>query len=239
MIRMLLVPVLSLALVINSYAQTLYISTGFTPPVSDFFRLVLEELDHRLPDIDIQFQVLPAERSLLLVDKGTNDGECCRIPQFVLKTHPNLVPVRESFYSVRFNVFARADSAHIERFEDLRPFSVGTVKGWKAAVNNLQRIEPSELHIVTHPSQLFRMLNDRRIDYAVMGYMSGMHSIRQLGFDQLQVQQPPLVEKPLYLLLADKHRALIPLISDTIKAMLDDGSIQRIHERIMRTPRTS
>lgn len=60
-----------------------HITTGFTPPVSNFFSTVFKEIEQRLPNISISTEVLPAERSLVLSNQAVTDGECCRIPEVV------------------------------------------------------------------------------------------------------------------------------------------------------------
>jgi len=213
-------------------AQHLHFTTGFTPPVSDYFRLVLEEADKRLPDISISFEVLPAERSLKLVEAGINDGECCRIPKIIYKTYNNMVTVPVSFHSVRFSAFSKHRDIPIKHFEDLKPYSVGTVKGWRAAVNNIQRVAPVEAHIVTKPEQLFRMLQQDRIDFGVMGYMSGLKTISDLHLHDIYVIEPPLIEEKLFLLLAAKHRALVPVFTRVFNDMIKDGTTERLFKEI-------
>jgi len=85
----------------------LHITTGFTPPVSGFYRKVFAEMDRRLPDVSISFEALPAERSLILANQGINDGECCRVPATLKDEYKNLIPVDISFSSIRFSTFTK------------------------------------------------------------------------------------------------------------------------------------
>lgn len=232
MIRLLILLNLLLAFQSTGAAQRIHISSGFTPPVSDYLQAVLMEMDRRLPDIEISFETLPAERSIQLVANGTNAGECCRIPAVILSRHPDLKVVPVSFFSARFNVFSKYPAPPIERFEDLKPFSVGTVKGWKVAVDNLHRIDPQELYIVTQPEQMFLMLEQDRIDYGVMGYMSGLKAVKDLGLNDIYALQPPLVEKQMFILLHPQYAELVPLFTQTLQQMMDDGSIKKIRETI-------
>jgi len=68
----------------SAFAKELHFSTGFTPPISDFYKRVFKEADKRLDGVTISFEVLPAERLLQLVNSGVNDGECCCIPAMSL-----------------------------------------------------------------------------------------------------------------------------------------------------------
>lgn len=223
----------SLAYNVCSADTRLHITTGFTSPVSDFYNSVLAEADKRLSDISISFEVLPAERSLALADQGINDADCCRIPAVVTKEYNNLMPVDTSFYSARFSAFSKDRNTPITRFEDLRPYSVGTVAGWKIAVNKVKAINPAEIHIVTTPEQLFHMLDQDRLDYGVVGYLSGLESLSKLGITTVYAIKPPLVEKQLYLMLNKKHKDLIPVFNNVIAEMEKDGTIDRLYSDLI------
>lgn len=213
----------------------LHISTGFTPPVSDFFNSVLAEADVRLTDISISFEVLPAERSLVLVNQGINDGECCRIPAVLMAQYHNLIAIDESFFSARFSAFAKKHKNPVTSFKDLKPFSVGTVEGWKIAVQKIKETDPVEVHIVTTPEQLMQMLAQDRLDYGVVGYLSGLKSISMLNIDSIKAIDPPLVEKPLFLILNKKHQALIPKFNTVLKEMQKDGTISKLYSELIKT----
>ncbi len=211
-------------------AEHLYISTGFTPPVSDYYRKVLVEIDNRLEDISISFEELPAERSLALSNNGINDGDCCRIPPVVMKSYKNLIQVPGSFFTTRFSAFSKDKKLAISNFEDLKPYSIAVPKGWKLIVNRITSVNPRELYVVTTPEQLFRMLDEDRVEVGVVGYLSGLHLIRKLELQSVSAIEPPLVEKELYLMLHKKHQNLIPIFSHVINEMKNDGTIDRIYK---------
>lgn len=211
----------------------LHITTGFTPPVSDFYNSVLTEADKRLTDITISFEVLPAERSLVLVNQGINDAECCRIPAVLTEEYKNLIAVNESFFSARFSAFSKDKNTIISRFEDLKPYTVGTVAGWKIAVNKVKMVDPAEIHIVTTPEQLLQMLDHDRLDYGIVGYLSGLESISKLGITTVHAIKPPLIEKKLYLMLHKKHVDLIPVFNNVITEMENDGTIDRLYSDLI------
>ena len=212
----------------------LHITTGFTPPVSDFYNMVLKEADKRLPDISISFEVLPAERSLILLNQGVNDGECCRIPSVVANEYKNLVAIDVSFFSARFSAFSKNIKTSVNSFEDLKPFSVGTVAGWKIAVIKLEETRPAEVHILTTPEQLFQMLDQDRLDYGVVGYLSGLESISRFKLSTIHAIEPPLIEKPLYLMLHNKHKNLTPVFNQVLNEMQNDGTISRLYNELIK-----
>lgn len=211
----------------------LHITTGFTPPVSSFYDSVLKEADKRLADISISFETLPAERSLIMVNQGFNDGDCCRIPSVLTAEYKNLTAIDESFFSARFSAFGKSQSIEINKFEDLKPFAVGTVVGWKIAVIKVKEISPASVHIVTTPEQLFRMLERDRLDYGVVGYLSGLETLTRLNIKNIHAIQPPLIEKQLYLVLHNKHKDLIPVFNQVLKDMKNDGTINKLYSELI------
>ncbi|MDH5600161.1 MAG: transporter substrate-binding domain-containing protein [Gammaproteobacteria bacterium] len=213
----------------------LHITTGFTPPVSDFYRNILKEVDKRMPELSISFEVLPAERSLILSNQGVNDGECCRIPLIITRQYKNLIPVNHSFFSARFSAFAKKNRKPIEKFSELKPYSVGSVEGWKIAVNKVKEVEPAETHIVTTPEQMFQMLDKDRIDYGIVGYLSGLKSISNLKIKGIRAIDPPLIEKPLYIMLHIKHKNLIPEFNKVILNMKNDGTINLLYNQLLKS----
>lgn len=207
----------------------LHITTGFTPPLSDFYYQVLSEAARRMGDVSVNFEVLPAERSVDLVSKGVNDGECCRIPAVINKVYDNVSFCSESFVSVRFNAFAKDADLPIKSFADLKPYSVGTVRGWKIAVIKVHEVEPAIEMVVTSPEQLFEMLDGGRVDVGVMAYASGLKAISDLGLNGIHALEPALLEVPLYLMLAAKHAALVPRFDEAVRKMKQDGTVERLY----------
>lgn len=218
------------------HAETkIHITTGFTPPVSDFFNSVLAEADNRLKDISISFEVLPAERSLKLANQGINDAECCRIPAVTTKQYKNLIPINKSFFAARFSAFAKKEQKDIKSFTDLKPYSVGTVEGWRIAVKKIKEVNPAEINIVTTPQQMFNMIDQGRIDYGVVGYLSGLKTINILKLSNIKPVEPPLIEKDLYLLIHKKHRAMIPQFDQVLSDMKSDGTVDKLYNELIKS----
>ncbi len=168
-----------LFLVVGVYAsgagaqERLVVNTGFTPPVSTFFHLVVDEAGRRL-DIPVDFQEMPAERSLVLVSAGVDDAECCRIPTVIQQDNPDLMSVPFSFFTARFSAFTRDKTITIKNWQDLQPYTVGVVTGWKILVQNVAKVQPKGYVVLDTPEAMFQMLEQGRIDIATLGYLSGL-----------------------------------------------------------------
>lgn len=212
---------------------TLYISTPFTHPVSDYYKLVLDEIDQKTPEIQIKFEHLSAERSLELVNRGINDADCCRVVEAVNKSYPDLIPVTESFYTARFVAFSKNANLNIKSFEDLKPYSTATVIGWKILINNLNRIEPKEKYLLSTAQQMMKMLDKDRIEVALLGYEIGLKIIEQENMKNIHVYlNPPLAEQPMFMVLHKKNKHLVAPISNAIKTLKDDGTIDRLYKSV-------
>ncbi|QCU90531.1 substrate-binding periplasmic protein [Thiomicrorhabdus sediminis] len=218
---------------------TLYISSGFTAPISDYYQRILQEIDRRMPHINIEFEVLTAERSIDLVNRGINDGECCRIPEVVTKSYQNLISVEESFFEATFAAFSKKPGLKINNFEDLKPYSVATVVGWKILVNNLNRVNPREKYILSSPEQLMKMLKKGRIEVALLGYESGIKALQDVGLPNAHAYlTPPLAVKKLSLILHKKNQAYSKPLAETIKAMKADGTVAKIYYQVFKVEPT-
>ncbi len=210
----------------------LVVNTGFTPPISTLFNRILEEALRRV-GLTLEFQAMPAERSLILVASGVDDAECCRIPEVVLKDYPDLVTVRESVFEVRFSAFTRNPAIEIAGWEDLVPYSVATVTGWKILVNNIERIQPRDHFILDTPEAMFQMLALDRIDIATFGYLSGLEVVRRLELDDVRVLKPPLATRALYLMLNKEHAHLAPAFERVLREMKQEGALRRIVDDVI------
>ncbi|MGB0468279.1 MAG: substrate-binding periplasmic protein [Pontibacterium sp.] len=235
MLRMLkkIVPVLCfVTLSLQAAERTLHVNTGFTPPVSAIYDQVLREAGEKI-GIDVRLQTVSAERSLQLVTDHIDDAECCRIKAIIEKAYPDLTPVEPSFFSVRFVAFTRTDAIKIRHWDDLKPYSAGTVTGWKIHVNNLKRVQPARAHILDSVQSLFKMLDNHRIDVALLGDYNGLYELSRQGITQYHMQSPPLAEVPLHLLLNKKNADLAKPLGQALKGMQDNGRVDQIIQQVM------
>lgn len=208
--------------------SSLSVNTGFTAPVSTVFEQVLSEVFRRL-SLDLKFQEVSAERSLILVSEGIDDAECCRIPDVVRRDYPNLITVPESVFEVRFSAFAKRRDIQIDDWNSLRPYSVGTVTGWKILVNNIAQVKPLESFVLDDASAMFRMLDMDRIEIATLGYLSGLKVIDELGLgERIQPIEPPLASRKLYMMIHPRHAGLVEDLARVIREVKRDGTLDAI-----------
>jgi len=223
----LLLIIFNIFIIRPSQAETLNINTGWTPPISTLLNEIMTATFERA-EIKMEFHLLPGERSISLVGKGVDDGDCCRVPKAIAKDYPDLLQVPEIVYLAKFSAFAKTPHPKIENFDSLKPFSVATVSGWKILVNNLKRIEPETLHIMDEPESMFKILQKDRLDIATYGYLSGLQTINDLGLTDISAISPPLAEVPLYLYMNKKNADHIPTLAQALKELKAEGVIDEI-----------
>lgn len=224
--------VVLMAVAIYVPARDLHVNTGFTPPVSTIYSRVLAEAGQTI-GVNIHVQPVSAERSLQLVAEGIDDAECCRVKPIIEREFPSLVPVKPSFYTARFVAFTRSPEIRITQWDDLKPYSVGTVTGWKIHVNNIRRIQPVESHILDSADAMFKMLDNQRIDVALLGDLNGLYELRRQGISRFHLHAPALAEVPLHLLLNEGNADLAEPLGDALQEMLDRGRVAQIIEQVM------
>lgn len=236
-LRILFLLVLVFAATPGTTAQPPFrVNTGFTPPVSTIFEQILQEVFSRLGR-QLDFQELSAERSLILVNEGVDDAECCRIPDVVQREYPDLVAVPESVFEARFSAFVSNSSIQVGKWDDLKPHAVGTVTGWKILVKNIDRIQPRESYVLEDAEAMFKMLDMGRLDVATLGYLSGLKVLNELRLkDVVYALEPPLATRKLYLMVNKRHAALVPRLKEIIAALKADGTVDRIVRRVSTAP---
>ncbi|MCO4757319.1 MAG: transporter substrate-binding domain-containing protein [Oceanospirillaceae bacterium] len=228
----LLFGVILMVVAVYTSARDLHVNTGFTPPVSTIYSRVLAEAGHAI-GVNIHVQPVSAERSLQLVAEGIDDAECCRVKPIIEREFPSLTPVQPSFYTARFVAFTRSPEVRITQWDDLKPYSVGTVTGWKIHVNNIRRIQPAESHILDSADAMFKMLDNQRIDVALLGDLNGLYELRRQGIAGFHLHAPALAEVPLHLLLNEGNADLAKPLGHALQGMLDSGRVAQIIQQVM------
>ena len=219
------------SLSVEAIEPPLVISTGFYAPESNLVEKVLQE-GFKRANMDLVFQVLPNQRSLLNANKGINDGEASRIGK-INNFYPNLVQVPVSTHSIDLVVLSK-EKIDIKDFSELKQYNVGVVRGMKIAEKLVQEAKPHSYIAATHNEELIKMLVNNRIDVIVSSQIGLSVSLNKLKKINLYMMERPLLSLPLYMHLHKKHKKLIPKFEKAFKSMLEDGTYQRMRDSFMR-----
>ena len=200
-----------------------------TPEQTGFMDRVTAEALRRI-GYQMQTVALPAERGLRNVNAGIDDGEMSRV-EGMEKLYPNLVQVPEKLMSWEFCVFTNSGIRYSGRWDDLRPYNVSFVNGWKI----LEEKVPRQANIFTmkYPTQLFSLLEKRRTDLVIYERWGGLQLARTNKYSDIHIVEPPLVIKDVYIYLNRKHSDLVPKLNRALAEMKHDGSYQKIYSETL------
>jgi polar amino acid transport system substrate-binding protein len=210
-------------------AKKLVLNTGYPPPITSpdktgFLDLLYGELFRRL-DIPFEIQFLPSERALLNANEGIDDGDVCRVPDLG-KMSANMVRTTEPIFHYRLVAFSRDRQFRVNGPDSLKPYDIGIAIGWKLLEWKLTQHKSRTM--VDSPEQLFRMLDQGRVEVVIIDQAVGMEQVRRLGLSGVKILSPPLFTGDWHLYLHRRHAALIPVIDRELRRMKKDGSFERI-----------
>ncbi len=207
---------------------TLTLSTNNTP----LDRKALEQLSQeslRRIGVDLKLVSLPSERSLTAANLGEVDGEGLRVGGLGGPDgpYPNLIQVPERFVRISFVAFAKNATISLDNgWDSLKPYRIAFINGWKMFEANAQGARV--VNKVDKPEQLFRMLDEGRVDLVLYTHADGLLLARNLGLTSVAPLSPALKEVDMYLYLHKKHQALVPKLTQAIRDLKADGSYNRI-----------
>lgn len=207
---------------------TLTLSTNNTP----LDRKALEQLSQeslRRIGVDLKLVSLPSERSLTAANLGEVDGEGLRVGGLGGPDgpYPNLVQVPERFVRISFVAFSKNATISLDNgWDSLKPYRIAFINGWKMFEANAQGARV--VNKVDKPEQLFRMLDEGRVDLVLYTHADGLLLARNLGLTSVAPLSPALKEVDMYLYLHKKHQALVPKLTQAIRDLKADGSYNRI-----------
>ena len=207
---------------------TLTFSTNNTPLDRKALELLSQECLRRV-GVDLKLVSLASERSLTAANQGEVDGEGLRVAGLGGPDgpYPNLIQVPERFVRISFVAFAKNATISLDNgWDGLKPYRIAFINGWKMLEANAQGARV--VNKVGNPEQLFRMLDEGRVDLVLYTYADGLLLARNLGLRSVAPLSPPLKEVDMYLYLHKKHRALVPKLSQALRELKADGSYNHI-----------
>jgi polar amino acid transport system substrate-binding protein len=145
--------------------------------------------------------------------------------------YPNLVRVPVRLIDFDFVIFTKKTIPPILDWDDLKPYSVAIIRGWKILEKNVQgtayltKVEDAEL--------LFRLLESDRADIVIYERLQGLYIIQKLGLSDIQVMEPALVSKPMFLYLHMNHRPLIPALGKALTQLIQVGTYEMIKTEVL------
>lgn len=167
---------------------------------------------------------LPAERALQNANNGIDDGEVSRVVG-INNIYTNLVQVEEKLVDHHFVAFTQSAKLKNVTWKNLKPYSVGYIRGYKIIEKNLPK--GTETSTANNAMQLFNMLDKGRVDIAIYRRWEGVTLAKQMGIKNINIIEPSLAETGIYIYLHKKHLKKVPLISSALKDIKTEGLFKR------------
>ncbi len=219
-----------------SAKRVITINSCYSPPLSSpsqdgYLDLVLQEAFGRL-GLSVRVAQLPAARALKDAAAGHADGDVGRVAKIAM-LYPTLKRVPTPILEQReFVAFARDPTIRLARWEDLAPYSVAYVGGWKifeAGARHAHTVTPVE-----STEALFRFLSMGRTDIALSAKLDGLAVLKRLGLCDVQVVCKPLAVETMYLYLHESRKDLVAPLDRTLQAMRREGVLDAIEAQSLR-----
>lgn len=209
----------------TTLAQTLTISTNNTPLDRKTLQVVSTEAFRRL-GVELKLVTLPSERSLVAANASDVDGEGLRIAG-LNEQYPNLVRVPERYTNISFVAFSKDATIALDKgWESLRAHRVAFIGGWKMFETNATVART--VHRVDKAEQMFRMLEEGRVDLVLYTRADGLALVRSLGLSSIAPLSPSLRDVDMFLYLNKRHESLVPRLTQTLREMKSDGTYNRL-----------
>ncbi|HWR02988.1 MAG TPA: transporter substrate-binding domain-containing protein [Humidesulfovibrio sp.] len=210
-------------------AAPLVLNTDGAPPHArpdgtGFEDRIVAEAFRRI-GVPVKLVMLPSERCLQNANLGIDDGNYVRVAGLE-KTYPNLIMVPEPVSEFVFTAFTRAPELKISSWADLRQRQVAIVNGWKIVERQLAGAP--RLKTARDEEALFALLDKGHAEVVVAGLHAGREIIRVRGYQGVRALSPPLAVEPMHLYLNARHAALVPKLSEALRAMRRDGTLPRL-----------
>lgn len=215
---------------VQAESERLVVSTNNTPMDRQALQALSDEAFRRIGH-QLELVSLPSARSLLAANLGEVDGEGLRVAGLASK-YPDLIQVPEPYIRISFTAFARDPDIHVKAgWPDLKPYRLAFITGWKMFEANTAGA--ARIYKLEQAEQMFRMLDEGRIDVALYTLNDGVALARGLGMTNIRPLTPSLKDVDMYLYLHKRHAALVPQLAAALRQMKTDGTQQRILESIV------
>ena len=210
-------------LVINTASQPPWSNSKHTGFQDELIKEIFRRIGH---DLIISFMQANA-RALVNVNTGIDDGNMLRV-KGMEKTFKNMRMVPEPVISFEFVGFTRNRLIEIENWDDLAPYNVAFIRGWKIVEKNVRNAR--SINMVKNAGQLFNLLKNDRVDIVIFEQIRGRYILEKEGFDDVRALSPPLVAPEFFLYFNKKHEQIIPSIAAALRQIKADGSYRKIFD---------
>lgn len=190
---------------------------------NDLAQLILESAYERL-GIPVQIKIAPAGRALEEVVQSRADGDVARIDGLELR-YPNLIKIPVVILQTEGHAFSLAPLGPLNSWKDLSKFRLAFRRGLQFAEVGTQGLKVER---TTTEEQAFRMLEMKRVDVVIAGYLDGWQTARILSLTKVQSIPLPMEKISLFHYLHEDRQDVVAGITGILKKMEAEGELQRM-----------
>ncbi|GEM_PF-5329151 len=179
---------------------------------------------YRRVGIEVEFRYQPKMRELADADHKVIDASGARALS-ILSPFKNLVPVPVPIVEVRYVALTRSGD-RIRQIDDLHEFKVGIIRGDMYGSKIMAEHEKQVYYVNSFKTGL-RMLNQGRIR-ALLTETGTLALYKGEGLGEGVRRSGTLFSEKMYHVVNKAHVDLIPRLSEAIRSMQSDGTMERI-----------
>ncbi|WED24616.1 transporter substrate-binding domain-containing protein [Vibrio sp. JC009] len=226
-----LILILSFLISQLSYAQNpIVVAINKDAPPTPAVKAVLKRA-YQLAGVPVVFTDIPHRRSVLYVNGGRADAEAFRVKGIEKKFH-NLVMVDVPLRTDLMHLYVKRDKVfNLDGFESIpKDYTVSYRRGVLFAeyALNAQQLNTNQF---TSSDQVAMHLESGRSDAVILGHI-GDELFEMLGAINVVRLEPAIHKTVLYHYVHKKHIKLLPLLTEALKQMHENGEIEEINNRI-------
>lgn len=213
-----------------SYAEKFTFSAIENLPDQAIGVLVMKEVYKQLGH-ELDVRLMPGLRAQESANNGVVDGEVMRIFAYGDQT-PNVIRVPTPYYSVKTVVYRlKGSDVDVKSKDDLNRYKSIIVRGVKHTDKITRNIDNKNVKVIDSPEAMMRFLNKGRAQLALTNPLEGDLVIKKLGYNSLELIEPPLAELPLYHYVHKDHAELVPLIDQKLIELKANGQLDVLLEK--------
>lgn len=180
-------------------------------------------------NINVKFTLLPAKRSLVLVNKGLLDGETQRI-KTINNKYQNLVIIPVPLFELVGAAFTKSTTISLKNKKLPTGHKIAIRRGVKYAEDLTRGLNPI---ITDSEKQLIKLLHSKRVDIIISNPYIIDFYLKKMKAEKIQILKPILVNKSLYHFLHSSNHKLLPKITKSLKKMKRTGRLKKIYKQVL------
>jgi len=168
-------------------------------------------------------------KALTNANNGIDDGAALRI-QGLEQKFPNLIRISEKLMDNEFVAYSMNKPIATDDWSSMDGATIAYINGWQIFQNNL--VDHKTTTLTKNAQQMFDLLSSGKVDHMLYERWQGLWRAQQLDIN-IQVSEPPLAKREMFMYLNVKHAGLVDKASAALVQMKQDGTYQDIFDRTL------